>query len=195
MMDRALLLLLSNPVPPRLLLVTCHREVVECFREWRILSTLKLQKVLGSRPRPLVWKGGCVRDNKQCQDRERRLVKCDELTREGASKTFTINEIVELLPILQPSEFISFIHVEVSPHQRWTVEIHIHIHVFQVFDFSQDLSAYVDKFGAEIAERCLTRGGRVILVYSLLSLFLPPFNFFATLLFFNAILFNSFCLI
>lgn len=69
------------------------------------------------------------------------------------------------------------LHVEVSPDQRWTAGSRAPVQVFYVFDLTQDLTAYVNKSRVEVAECCLTRGGRVsCLFFLLLSLLsFPPF--------------------
>lgn len=191
-MDRALMLLAKQSTSSKVVAGNSSAKVSESVS--KPVSVVEIDVVKGTGAENIgsgIIGDVGLRERKCGRDRDggtsRRIVlkRCDDVSRDGVDKTSAIPEATNLPPVLHPVEPVSSVRVEVSPHQRWTVGPNAPVQVFQVFYLPQDLTSYVDKSRAEVAERCLTRGGRVssylVTMYMccyLIFLFLWGFNIF-----------------
>lgn len=80
-----------------------------------------------------------------------------------------------MTPIIDECSRKEVVGVEIRPHERWIGNATVPLHAFQVFNLPQDSSAYTERTREELADRCLSRAGRVMLFTSLTF----AFNFYS----------------
>lgn len=120
-----------------------------------------VEKVIGGEGDPEIG-GTSSRLKRPRIDADKRQVskqRFDDRSRHGIGKSLVFTGIPKPLPpILQPN---APFQLEVQPNEHWSSGTNPPLQVFRAFNLPQDYGAYAEKSRGEIADRCLTRGGRV----------------------------------
>lgn len=87
----------------------------------------------------------------------------------GVNKTITIvGHCGIMTPTVDERSRKETFGVEVRPNERWIGGATVPLRAFQIFNLPQDANAYTERTRGDLANRCLSRAGRVTLFYFIL---------------------------